>query len=103
MFLPSQTSQFCYITPCCFALAEEFLRSALCCCSVRIRHATALHLQAAAEWPELQESVAKLCVAWWQADAPGKEALVTQTLPYLLVRALSTSKACPLRTQLYLL
>lgn len=54
-----------------------------------------LYAQAAAEWPALQESVAKLCVAWWQADAPGKETLVTQTLPYLLVRALSTSKACP--------
>ena len=46
--------------------------------------------QAAAKEPELQESVARLCVAWWQADAPGKEALVTQTIPYLLVRALRT-------------
>ena len=49
-----------------------------------------MHVQAAANEPELQESVARLCVAWWQADAPGKEALVTQTIPYLLVRALST-------------
>lgn len=49
-------------------------------------------MQAAAEWPELQESVAKLCAAWWQTDAPGKEGLITQTIPYLLVRALSTCK-----------
>ena len=49
-----------------------------------------MHVQAAAECPELQESVARLCVAWWQAGAPGKEALITQTIPYLLVRALST-------------
>lgn len=53
------------------------------------------HVQAAANWPELQESVARLCVAWWQADAPGKEALVTQTIPYLLVRALSTCEDHP--------
>ena len=52
-------------------------------------------MQAAAHWPEVQESVAKLCVAWWQADAPGKEALITQTIPYLLVRALSTCKDPP--------
>ena len=49
-------------------------------------------MQAAAEWPELQESVAKLCATWWQADAPGREGLITQTIPYLLVRALSTCK-----------
>ena len=39
--------------------------------------------------------MAKLCVAWWQADAPGKEALITQTIPYLLVRALSTCEGPP--------
>ena len=45
--------------------------------------------QAAAEWPQVQEAVAKLCLAWWQAEAPGRDALVPQTLPYLLVRALT--------------
>ena len=45
--------------------------------------------QAAAEWPQVQEAVAKLCLAWWQAEAPGRAALVPQTLPYLLVRALT--------------
>jgi hypothetical protein len=48
--------------------------------------------QAASEWPQLQEAAASLCVAWWQADAPRKEAVVAHTVPYLLVRALSTSK-----------
>lgn len=31
----------------------------------------------------------RLCSAWWGYQAAGKEALVSQTLPYLLVRALS--------------
>ena len=48
--------------------------------------------QAAAEWPQVQEAVAKLCLAWWQAEAPGRTALVPQTLPYLLVRALTGSR-----------
>ncbi len=47
--------------------------------------------QAAAEWPDLQSAVATLCMGWWQAGAAGKEAIVAQTLPYFLVRALSTS------------
>ena len=34
--------------------------------------------------------MAKLCAAWWQTGAPGKEGLITQMIPYLLVRALST-------------
>ena len=46
--------------------------------------------QGVPQWPEVQEAVAKLCLAWWTADAPGKEALVAQTLPYLLLRALAT-------------
>ncbi len=61
----------------------------------QLRGRLASYVQAAASWPEVQESVAKLCVAWWQADAPGKEALITQTIPYLLVRALSTCEDPP--------
>jgi hypothetical protein len=38
----------------------------------------------------VQEAVAALCLAWWRLGAPGREALVPQTLPYLLVRALTT-------------
>ena len=49
-----------------------------------------LHVQAAPDWPELQEAVAKLCLSWWQLDAPGKETLVLQTLPFMLVKALTT-------------
>ena len=31
-----------------------------------------------------------MCLACWQLGAPGREALVPQMLPYLLVRALTT-------------
>ncbi len=47
-------------------------------------------LQTAPEWPELQEAAAGLCLAWWHAEAPGKEAVVAQALPYLLNLALAT-------------
>ena len=40
--------------------------------------------------PEVQEAVAKLCMAWWLASASGREGVVPQTLPYLLVTALTT-------------
>ncbi len=56
---------------------------------IHVRH-TAVSRQAAAEWPQVQEAVARLCLAWWQARAPAREAFVPQTLPYLLVRALTT-------------
>ena len=52
---------------------------------------TCMHAaQAIPQCPELQESVARLGQAWWGADAPGKEALVAQALPYLILRALTT-------------
>ena len=47
-------------------------------------------MQAAADMPEVQEAVVKLCMAWWLAAAPDREAVVPQTLPYLLVKALTT-------------
>ena len=48
--------------------------------------------QAGGDAPALQEAVAQLCVAWWQAGALAKEDLITQTLPYVVVRALMTGK-----------
>ena len=47
-------------------------------------------MQAAADMPEVQEAVVKLCMAWWLAAAPDREAVVPQTLPYLLVKALTS-------------
>ena len=47
-------------------------------------------LQAATDLPEVQEAVVKLCMAWWLANAPGREGIVPQTLPYLLVKALTS-------------
>lgn len=49
-------------------------------------------LQAATEVPELQEAVAKLCIAYWQAKAPSRECVVAQLLPYLLVCALTSGR-----------
>ena len=54
-------------------------------------------LQGVPQWPEVQEAVARLCLAWWAADAPGREALVAQALPYLLLRALATGAPCSRR------
>ncbi|CAL8463631.1 g3165 [Coccomyxa elongata] len=54
-------------------------------------------LLAAAEWLDLQDAVASLCMAWWQAGAAGKEAIIAQTLPYLLVRALSTNRSADVK------
>lgn len=52
--------------------------------------------QAAAEHPELQNTVARFCELWWAQGLEGKEALVAQTLPFLLVRPWPPS---PLATQ----
>lgn len=46
--------------------------------------------QAAAAYPQLQQAVARMCLAWWQSGARNRESLVTQTIPYYLVAALST-------------
>eukprot|EP00232_Nephroselmis_pyriformis_P015184 CAMPEP_0182884986 /NCGR_PEP_ID=MMETSP0034_2-20130328/19337_1 /TAXON_ID=156128 /ORGANISM="Nephroselmis pyriformis, Strain CCMP717" /LENGTH=877 /DNA_ID=CAMNT_0025018231 /DNA_START=21 /DNA_END=2651 /DNA_ORIENTATION=+ len=50
-------------------------------------------LLSAEDFPALQEAVSKLCEAWWAKDLPGKESLVPQTVPYLLVKALASGKA----------
>jgi hypothetical protein len=36
--------------------------------------------------PDVQDAVAKLCCTWWQYGAENREFLVSQTLPFLLVR-----------------
>ncbi|KAK3244146.1 hypothetical protein CYMTET_46231 [Cymbomonas tetramitiformis] len=46
---------------------------------------------------QLQEAVVRLCESWWQMEAAGRECLVTQTLPYLLVRSLSTGRTADVR------
>lgn len=46
--------------------------------------------QAAGAYPQLQQAVARMCLAWWQSGARNRESLVTQTIPYYLVAALST-------------
>eukprot|EP00878_Enallax_costatus_P040587 GHUV01046903.1.p1 GENE.GHUV01046903.1~~GHUV01046903.1.p1 ORF type:complete len:352 (+),score=121.90 GHUV01046903.1:274-1329(+) len=43
--------------------------------------------------PDVQDAVAKLCVTWWQYEAVDREYLVAQALPYLLARAIGSSKA----------
>lgn len=42
--------------------------------------------QAVGDLPELQDPVCKLCCSWWELQAPGREQLMAQTLPYILVR-----------------
>lgn len=54
-------------------------------------------LLAAAEEPNVQESVSRLCEAWWAAGLNEKEALVPQTIPYLLVKALTSGKAADVK------
>ena len=36
--------------------------------------------------PPVQDAVARLCCAWWAGNGPDKEELLSQTLPFLLVR-----------------
>lgn len=40
--------------------------------------------------PPVQDAVARLCCAWWVAGGPDKEELLSQTLPFLLVRSSSS-------------
>ena len=54
-------------------------------------------LLAASEYPALQEEVARLCLDWWAAGAAGREQLMPQTLPYLLVSALQSGTAAAVK------
>ncbi|KAI8470384.1 MAG: condensin II non structural maintenance of chromosomes subunit-domain-containing protein [Monoraphidium minutum] len=49
--------------------------------------------------PAVQDAVARLCCAWWAAGGPDKEELLSQTLPFLLIRALTDTKgrACSVK------
>ncbi|BDA48499.1 Condensin-2 complex subunit G2 [Coccomyxa sp. Obi] len=93
-------------------VAAELLRNIALLCTVLLSNdvkavpgdlwetAVLLHdnaLLAAAEWPDVQDAVASLCMAWWQVGAAGKEAIVAQTLPYLLVRALSLNRSADVK------
>jgi hypothetical protein len=46
--------------------------------------------QAVGDLPEVQDPVAKLCCSWWELQVAGKEQLMPQTLPYILVSIGST-------------
>lgn len=52
-------------------------------------------MQAAPGAAALNEAVAQLCCAAWTAQAVCREALVPQTLPYLLLRALESGGCRP--------
>jgi condensin-2 complex subunit G2 len=54
-------------------------------------------LLAAADFPALQEEVARLCVDWWTAELPGRDRLTPQTVPYLLVAALQSGSGAAVR------
>lgn len=60
-------------------------------CTVRQREDShCLELQAAPGSPALQDAVSQLCCAVWTAKVEGREAVVAQTLPYLIIRALTS-------------
>ncbi|XP_061338918.1 uncharacterized protein LOC133285671 [Gastrolobium bilobum] len=40
----------------------------------------------------LSSGIESLCVAWWKENLPGRESLITQTLPFLLSRSLTLKK-----------
>jgi hypothetical protein len=44
----------------------------------------------APESPALQDAVSQLCCAVWLAKLEGRECIVAQTLPHLVIRALTT-------------
>jgi hypothetical protein len=49
------------------------------------------------ERADVQDAVASLCCAWWRAAAPDRERLLSQALPYLLIRALASGKPLHVR------
>lgn len=49
------------------------------------------------DFPSLQDEVSKLCLDWWQTEAPGRERLTPQTVPYLLVAALQSGSAAAVK------
>ncbi|WIA12344.1 hypothetical protein OEZ85_012395 [Tetradesmus obliquus] len=64
---------------------------ALCSAAIMLHDHALLELGNAR--PDVQDAVAKLCCTWWQYGAENREFLVSQTLPFLLLRAISSSKA----------
>eukprot|EP00798_Chlamydomonas_sp_ICE-L_P016056 gene16056-22193_t len=61
---------------------------------------TLLHdhcILALGDCPEVQDAVSKLCCSWWELQIQGREALVPQTLPYILVRANASGRPSDVR------
>lgn len=56
--------------------------------------------QAAPGSPALQDAVSQLCCAVWAAKVEGREAVVAQTLPYLIIRALTSGEQRISRTNM---
>lgn len=42
--------------------------------------------------PVLSNEIASLCEEWWKRDLPGRETLISQSLPFLLSRSLTLKK-----------
>ncbi|GAX76009.1 hypothetical protein CEUSTIGMA_g3452.t1 [Chlamydomonas eustigma] len=76
------------------------LASALQPPSSLLNTATLLHdncLLAVGDLPEVQDPVARLCCSWWELQVAGKEQLMPQTLPYILIRAESTQRVADIK------
>eukprot|EP00884_Botryococcus_braunii_P013107 jgi/Botrbrau1/21798/Bobra.0190s0023.1 len=77
-------------------LIGHFIKEKNMPCLQRLQPAAqALHdqaLLAASAFPQLQDAVARMCLAWWEAGGPDRESLVTQTIPYTLVAALTSGR-----------
>lgn len=57
--------------------------------------------QLAPESPALQEAVSQLCCAVWLAKVEGRECVVAQTLPHLVIRALTTGGAAAAQADMH--
>ena len=55
--------------------------------TVELLHGITLELTGPRGWA-LQNDIARTCEEWWTDERPGRERLVTQTVPYLVARAL---------------
>eukprot|EP01050_Picozoa_sp_SAG11_P028529 SAG11_NODE_7657_length_1114_cov_1.649261_1_plen_262_part_01 len=55
--------------------------------TVQLLHDITLELTGSRGWA-LQNDIARTCEEWWADERPGRENLVTQTVPYLVARAL---------------
>ncbi|XP_024025465.1 uncharacterized protein LOC21392733 isoform X2 [Morus notabilis] len=85
----SQSLQvFAYVTRLCVSHPRNVFSAADLLAGAQLLHDNLISFESD---PALSSEIANLCEQWWKEDLPGRESLISQSLPFFLSRSLTST------------